>query len=105
VNQIWDIVWKNVVCLELLRRNKGEIWIGTTGQQEIDFVVQKLDGSREYYQIAYRVDSQPETLSRELEPLRKISDNYPKYLITTDLVEEQFEGVKKINVVNWLMKK
>ena len=47
----------------------------------------------------------PETLERELLPFKKIKDNYTKMLLTMDLVPEEFDGVKKINVVDWLLGK
>ena len=47
----------------------------------------------------------PETLERELLPFKKIKDNYAKMLLTMDLVPEEFDGVKKINVVDWLLGK
>ena len=94
---------ENIVYLELLRRNEGEIWIGKNEDKEVDFVVQKPGGERLYYQVAYQVNDRPDTLERELAPFRKIKDNYPKILLTMDLVSEEFEGIKKNNVVNWLL--
>ena len=89
---------ENVVFLELLRRNEGEIFIG-----EVDFMVQMAGGERIYYQVSYQVNDQPKTLARELAPFYKIRDNYPKFLLTMDLVPEQFDGIKKVNVVDWLL--
>lgn len=45
------------------------------------------------------------TLKRELEPLQKISDNNPKYLLTLDevMASGNYEGIKKINVLEWLL--
>ncbi|MDR0980000.1 MAG: ATP-binding protein [Candidatus Nomurabacteria bacterium] len=94
---------ENVVFLELLRRNEGEIFVGKNEDQEVDFIVQKPGGERIYYQVAYQVNDRPETLARELAPFQKIRDNYPKILITTDLVPEEFNGVKKVNAVDWLL--
>lgn len=94
---------ENIVYLELLRRNQGVVYVGRSGDKEVDFLVQKNDGSRIYYQVAYQVDGQPETLARELAPLQKIEDNYPKILLTNDLSHENINGVQKINVVDWLL--
>lgn len=46
------------------------------------------------------------TLERELAPLRKIQDNYPKYLLTLDELfgNADYEGIKKRNVLEWLLK-
>ena len=64
-----------------------------------------FSGQRIYYQVAYQVNDRPETLERELLPFKKIKDNYTKILLTMDLVPEEFDGVKKINVVDWLLGK
>ena len=64
-----------------------------------------MNGERIYYQVAYQVNDRPETLERELLPFKKIKDNYAKMLLTMDLVPEEFDGVKKINVVDWLLGK
>lgn len=94
---------ENVVFLELLRRNEGEIFIGKNEDCEVDFMVQMAGGERAYYQVSYQVNSRPKTLARELAPFYKIRDNYPKFLLTMDLVPEQFDGIKKVNVVDWLL--
>ena len=94
---------ENVVFLELLRRNEGEIFIGKNEDCEVDFMVQMAGGERVYYQVSYQVNGRPKTLARELAPFYKIRDNYPKFLLTMDLVPEQFDGIKKVNVVDWLL--
>jgi predicted AAA+ superfamily ATPase len=96
---------ENIVYLELLRRNEGEIFVGKNEDQEVDFIVQKTGGERVYYQVAYQVNDRPETLERELAPFKRIRDNYPKILLTMDLVPEEFEGIKKVNVTDWLLNK
>lgn len=96
---------ENVVYLELLRLNKGKIFVGKNEDSEVDFILQMPNGKRVYYQVAYQVNDRPETLKRELAPFLKIKDNYPKILLTMDLVPEEFEGIKKINIVNWLLDK
>lgn len=96
---------ENVVYLELLRLNKGKIFVGKNEDSEVDFILQMSNGKRVYYQVVYQVNDRPETLKRELAPFFKIKDNYPKILLTMDLVPEEFEGIKKINIVNWLLDK
>ena len=45
-------------------------------------------------------------LDRELTPLKKINDNYPKYILTLDDdLDADFDGIKKINVLDWLLEK
>lgn len=93
---------ENIVYLELLRRKEGRIYIGRQDTLEVDFVVEKPRGEREYYQVAYTVSSDS-TLQRELAPLQKIRDNFPKKIITHDTISENFEGIEKINIVDWLL--
>ena len=95
---------ENVVFLELLKRNEGEITIGKAGDTEVDFVVQKPSGEKTYYQVAYHITDE-NILHRELAPFTKINDNYPKILLTLDLVSEEYSGIKKLNLVDWLLEK
>ena len=92
---------ENVVYFELLRRG-GDVYAGKSGNGEVDFVVQKHDGNREYYQVAYTVNDE-KTLKRELSSLEKIKDSYPKYLLTTDFDNINYNGIQKINILDWLL--
>lgn len=92
---------ENIVYFELLRRG-GDVYAGKSGNGEVDFVVQKHDGSREYYQVAYTVNDE-KTLKRELSSLEKIKDSYPKYLLTTDFDNVNYNGIQKINILDWLL--
>jgi len=92
---------ENIVYLELLRRG-GEVRVGKHSDNEVDFLVQDGSGQRSYYQIAYTA-VEDSTLARELRPLLAIKDNYPKYLITTDLGSETHAGIKQINAADWLL--
>lgn len=94
---------ENVVYLELLRRG-GKVFVGKTNNKEIDFVVQKADNVREYYQVAYTVNDE-KTFEREISSLRQIRDSYPKFLLTLDYDTVIFEGIQKINIVDWLLGK
>ena len=41
---------------------------------------------------------------RELEPLQKIRDNYEKIVLSLDTgIENSFEGIKSINLIDWLI--
>lgn len=93
---------ENVVYFELLRRG-GEVLAGQTDNGEVDFVVMKSGGDREYYQVAYTVND-GKTLKRELSSLEKIRDSYPKYLLTTDFDTTNYGGIQKLNVIDWLLK-
>lgn len=94
-------ILENVVYLELLRRGY-EVYIGKMDEYEIDFVAINSKGI-EYYQVSETVRDE-KTLQRELRALDIIRDHYPKYLLTMDLdPETTYNGIKKINVIDWLL--
>ncbi|MBQ9474346.1 MAG: ATP-binding protein [Bacteroidales bacterium] len=93
---------ENVVYFELLRRG-GEVFAGQTNCGEVDFVVMKEGGNREYYQVAYTANDE-KTLKRELSSLTRIRDSHPKYLLTTDFDNANINGIQKLNVIDWLLK-
>ena len=96
-------ILENIVFLELLRRGY-EIYIGKVGKLEVDFIAVGYEGI-EYYQVAYTViGNDGETLKRELAPLNMINDHNQKYLLTMDHVpESSHNGIKQINVLEWLL--
>lgn len=94
---------ENVVYFELLRRG-GKIYVGKNKDKEIDFVVQKPNNQREYYQVAYTVNDE-KTFKREISAFKNINDNYPKYLLTLDFENTNIDGIQKLNVVDWLLEK
>ena len=92
---------ENVVFLELLRRGY-EVNIGKVGNTEIDFVALKNDDVF-YYQVTASMVEES-TFDRELAPLKNISDNYPKTLITLDrFTLGNYEGIQVINAIDWLL--
>ena len=96
-------ILENVVYLELLRRGY-EVYIGKIDNYEIDFVAINSKGI-EYYQVSETV-REKKTLERELRGLDSIRDHYPKYLLTMDIdPETSYNGIKKINVLDWLLEK
>ena len=68
----------------------------------MDFVAQNEQNTI-YYQVALTTREES-TIKRELLPLQKINDNYPKYILTMDEdLDADYEGIKKINVIDWLL--
>lgn len=96
-------ILENVVYLELLRRGY-DVYIGKVDDCEVDFVAINSKGI-EYYQVSETVRDE-NTLNRELRSLDMIKDHYPKYLLTMDLdPETSYNGIRKINVLDWLLEK
>ena len=97
-------VLENVVFLELVRRGY-KVSVGkirTNKEIEVDFAATKPGGEIEYYQVALTA-LDPDTLRRELAPLEEIKDNYPKFLLTMDYGSGVNNGIKRLNVLQWLM--
>lgn len=96
-------ILENIVYLELLRRGY-KVYVGKVDDLEVDFVAENRDGLK-YYQVALTVRDE-KVLERELKSLQKTGDHYPKYLITFDIdMETDYDGITKINVVDWLLNK
>lgn len=96
-------ILENIVYLELKRRG-FDVSVGQLGPDgEVDFVAMK-NGQPEYYQVAGTTLDES-VLRREIKPLQKIRDNYPKYLLTLDTLfgDMDYDGIKKINALNWLL--
>jgi predicted AAA+ superfamily ATPase len=87
-----------------LRRRYPEVNVGQIGADgEVDFVAIK-DGTLVYFQVA-QTTLDEKVLQRELAPLRRIEDNYPKYLLTLDEAfgEMDYGGIRKLNALKWML--
>ena len=93
---------ENIVYLELIRRGY-KVNIGKLAEKEVDFVADNVEGITYFQVSASTLDEN--TLKRELEPLQKISDNYPKFLLTLDeyMPNANYEGIRKMSVIDWLL--
>ena len=99
----WDIghVLENIVYLELLRRGY-DVAIGKIDNLEIDFIAQKAD-EKLYIQVTDDMSISSVT-QRELAPLKKVKDNYPKFVLALNLgLETNYDGIKILNVIDWLV--
>lgn len=101
-------ILENVVYLELLRRGY-KVYVGkidyknkdrVVENKEIDFVAETSNGL-EYYQVTDTIND-PKTLERELASLKLIKDNYPKYILTRDYGSKDYDGIRQLNVLEWL---
>lgn len=95
-------ILENIVYLELIRKGYS-VSIGKIGDLEVDFIAE-ADGDRIYYQVAASV-LDPNTFAREIAPLQKIPDHYSKYIISMDEIPMVENGIKQINIVDFLLQK
>ena len=94
-------ILENIVYLELIRRDYN-VYIGKVGETEIDFVAEKPN-EKLYIQVTESMQS-TETRERELRPLRMISDNYEKIVLSMDhSYINSYDGIKSINLIDWLL--
>ena len=91
---------ENIIYLELIRRGYG-VKIGKVDEQEIDFVAVK-GSDRRYFQVAASV-LDPATFAREIAPLKAIKDNYPKTILTLDELPMEYEGIRQVNILDFLL--
>lgn len=94
------------ICLENLVYNelifKGyDVYIGKLKDAEVDFVAIK-DKKIKYIQVSLYLNSE-ETINREFGVYKSIQDNYPKYVISLDDVDMSTNGIKHLNVFDFLL--
>ena len=93
--------YENIVAIELMRRGY-EVYVGEMRNSEIDFVAIK-DGEKLYIQVSYLIIER-ETMEREVAPLINIPGGYQKLLIAgTRQSEMQYEGIRIIDIADWLL--
>ena len=94
-------ILENIVYFELLRRGY-KVYVGKVDELEVDFVAENRAGLK-YFQVSLSVRDE-KVLERELKSLQKTGDHYPKYLLTLDMdLEADYNGITKINVIDWLL--
>ena len=94
---------ENIVFFELLRRG-CKVKIGKYQENEVDFVAEKR-GEFTYIQVTADMVSES-TFDREMKPLYAIQDNYEKIVLTLDkLTVGNYDGIKVVNVIDWLLNK
>lgn len=95
-------ILENVVFLELKRRGY-RVYIGKNDTTEVDFVVEAED-EYVYIQVALSVRDE-QTLKKELKPLDNISDHFKKYIITLDYDTNNYNGIKQISAIDFLLER
>lgn len=94
-------------CLENIvyiyaRSHDYAVSIGRIGRLECDFILRDNDLNYSYVQVAYTILASKETEEREYRALEQIKDNYPKYVATTDYLLQKRNGIKHINIIEFM---
>ena len=95
-----NLVLENIVCMELHRRGYN-VTVGKAGAKEIDFVCEKKK-EKLYVQVSYLLASE-DTVLREFGAYGAIRDNFPKYVVSLDEFDMSREGVRHMNVIDFLL--
>ena len=93
-------ILENIIFLELKRKGY-RVYIGKNDETEVDFVVETED-EYIYIQVALSVREEA-TLQRELKSLESISNHYKKYIITLDYDTNNYNGIKQISAMDFLL--
>lgn len=92
-------ILENIVYVEL-KRHGYKITVGNVNDYEIDFVCRK-NNQKIYIQVAYLLESD-EIIEREFRPLLKVTDNFPKYVVSMDKILQSQNGIKHLNLIDFL---
>ncbi len=91
---------ENVIYNELIHRGY-RVYVGKTVKGEIDFIV--MDGDdRIYYQVAYLLADE-KVIEREFGAFDSVNDHYPKYVLSLDKFDFSRNGIKHINIIDFLL--
>ena len=78
--------------------------VGRIGKLECDFILRNSENDYFYVQVAYTIMQSKETENREYRPLESVNDNYAKYVATTDYMLQKRNGIKHINLMEFMIK-
>ena len=78
--------------------------VGRIGNLECDFIFRDKSLSYSYVQVAYTILASKETENREYKSLESIrGDNYPKYVVTTDKLLQNRNGICHVNLTDFIL--
>lgn len=94
-------VLENILYIYL--RSRGyDLSVGRIGQLECDFIARKSEADYAYLQVAMTILNNQATEEREYRPFQLIRDNFPKFLFTLDPLRQQRDGIRHLNLLNFI---
>ena len=91
---------ENIVYNELIIKGY-DVYTGKTKKGEIDFVATKPN-KKIYIQVAFSIPNE-DTKKREFGAYNNINDNYDKYVISLDKLTYEYNGIKHVNLIDFLL--
>ena len=95
---------ENIVYIYARSRDYA-VSVGRIGKLECDFILRDNNLNYSYVQVSYTINESKATEDREYTPLEKINDNYPKYVMTTDFLLQQRNGIRHVNLMEFIKNK
>ena len=93
---------KENIIYTYARSKSYTVTVGRIGKLECDFILKDKELNYSYVQVAYTILESKKTEDREYNSLEMIRDNYPKYVVTTDYLLQKRNGIKHINLMEFL---
>lgn len=101
-NQInYGPVLENIIYF-YAKSHDYSISVGRIGKLECDFILRDHNMNYSYVQVAYTIALSKQTEDREYKSLESIKDNYPKYVMTTDYLLQKRNGIKHVNLIEFM---
>lgn len=98
----YEPVLENIVYF--YAKSQGySISVGRIGKLECDFILRDHKMNYAYVQVAYTIALSKKTEDREYKSLESIRDNYPKYVMTTDYLLQNRNGIKHVNLIDFII--
>ena len=92
---------ENIVYI-YARSKDYSVGIGRIGKLECDFILRDSNLNYSYVQVAYTINESKATEDREYSSLENIRDNYPKYVMTTDYILQNRNGIIHVNLMEFI---
>ena len=80
----------------------NSVSVGRIGKLECDFIMRNPEMNYSYVQVAYTIALSKETEDREYRTLERITDNYPRYVMTTDFLLQKRNGIRHVNLMDFM---